>query len=74
MHTRTDHVKTVAKSRDVEITKIAVNSAARAIAACGQLADFRAAWACVTDDGIIDPDGAKVLAVEPGQTVQVAPQ
>ena len=74
MHTRTDHVKTIAKSRDIEITRVADNSATRAIAACGQLAEFRAAWACVTDEGVINAEGAKALMVEPGQAVQVAPQ
>ena len=73
MHSRTDHVKTIAKSRDVEIRTVAGNTAARAITACGQRAEFRAAWACVTDDGVIDPEGAKALSIEPGQIVQVAP-
>ena len=74
MHTRTDHVKTVAKSRDIEVTKVAANSAPRVIASTGRLATFRAAWACVTDDGCIDPDGATALSVEPGQVIQIAPQ
>ena len=74
MHTRTDQVKTVAKSRDISITKVASNNAPRTITAIGRLGDFRAAWAHVTDDGVIDPDGAKALNVEPGETVQVAPQ
>jgi arginine N-succinyltransferase len=74
MHTRTDHVKTVAGARDVEITKVATNDAPRAITSTGRLASFCAAWAHVTDDGTIDPEGAKALNIEPGQTVQVAPQ
>ena len=74
MHTRTDHVKTIAKARDVEITAIAPNDAPRAITSTGRLASFRAAWAHVTDDGVIDPDGARALTIEPGEKVQVAPQ
>ena len=73
MHTRTDHVKTVAHARDVEITRIAPNDAPRAITATGRLAEFRAAWAHVTDDGTIDPAGAGGLDVELGMTVAVAP-
>ena len=64
----------MAKSRDVAITKVAANDAPRAITATGRLATFRAAWAHVTDDGVIDPEGAKALSVEPGEMVQVAPQ
>jgi arginine N-succinyltransferase len=74
MHTRTDHVKTVAKSHDVAISKVAPNDAPRTITATGRLGAFRAAWAHVTEDGVIDSEGAKALNVEPGETVQVAPQ
>jgi arginine N-succinyltransferase len=74
MHTLTERVKTIAQARDVEITRIAANDAPRAIVATGRLAAFRAAWAQVSEDGVIDPDGARALSVEPGQTVVVAPQ
>jgi arginine N-succinyltransferase len=74
MHTLTDRVKTVSGSREIEITKIAETEAPRAITSHGRLAAFRAAWARVNDDGVIDPEGAKALGVEPGQTVLVAPQ
>ena len=74
LHNRTDQVKSIAKSYDVKITAVAANTAPRAIAATGRLADFRAAWACVSEDGVIDLEGARALDVEPGRTVQVAPQ
>ena len=74
LHTRTDHVRAIARARDIEITRVAPNDGARAIAATGERVAFRAAWACVTSDGVIDPEGAKALDVEPGQSVQVAPQ
>ena len=74
LHSRTDQVKTIARARDVTITAVADNDAPRAIAATGRLASFRAAWAKVTEEGIIDRQGAKALAIEPGETVQVAPQ
>jgi arginine N-succinyltransferase len=74
MHTLTDRVKTVSGAREVEITKIAETGAPRAITSHGRLAGFRAAWARVDDDGIIDPEGANALGVEPGQIVLVAPQ
>jgi arginine N-succinyltransferase len=74
MHTLTDRVKTVSGAREIEITKIAETEAPRAITAHGRLAGFRAAWARVSDDGVIDPEGAKALSVEPGQSVLVAPQ
>ncbi len=74
MHTRTDHVKTIAGTRDVTITKVSENSAPRVIAAVGLLSEFRAAWAHVSDDGVIDPAGAHALSAEPGHVVQVAPQ
>ena len=74
MHTLTDRVKTVAAAHEIEITKVGETEAARAITSHGRLAAFRAAWARVSDDGVIDPAGAKALGVEPGQTVLVAPQ
>ncbi len=73
MHARTDQVKTIARARDIEITGVGANEAQRAIAATGRLADFRAGWASVSDDGTIDPAGAAALRVEPGDIVQVAP-
>ena len=74
MHTRTDQVKSIAHARDVAITAVAANEAPRSITSAGRLSAFRAAWARVTDDGVIDPEGALALDVEPGVTVQVAPQ
>jgi arginine N-succinyltransferase len=74
MHTLTDRVKTVSGAREIEITKIAETDAPRAITSHGRLAAFRAAWAHVSDDGVIDPKGAKALGAELGQTVLVAPQ
>ena len=61
-------------AREVEITRVGPNDATRAIASTGRLAEFRAGWACVTDDGCSDTAGAQALSVEPGQSVQVAPQ
>ncbi len=74
MHTQTDRVKTVSGAREVEIAKIAETDAPRAITSHGRLGTFRATWARVSDDGVIDPEGAKALGIEPGETVLVAPQ
>lgn len=74
LHARTDRVKTIAQARDIQITRVGDNGAARAIVSAGTLAAFRAAYACVTEDGVIDSIGARTLQVEPGQSVQVAPQ
>ena len=74
MHALTDRVKTIAEARDVKITDVAANDAPRVIAATGQLKEFRAAWAHVTAEGVIDPESARALGVEPGQSVTVAPQ
>jgi arginine N-succinyltransferase len=74
MHTQTDRVKTVSSARAIEITKVAETDAPRAITSHGRLAGFRAAWARVSDDGVIDSEGAKALDIEPGETVLVAPQ
>ena len=73
MHTLTDRVRTIAQARTVTIERIAANDAPRAVVASGRLAGFTAAYACVTPDGTIDPDGAAALKVEPGMEVQLAP-
>jgi arginine N-succinyltransferase len=74
MHALTDRVRSVAQSRVVKIERIAANDAPRAVVATGRLSGFSAAYACVTQDGTIDPDGARNLGVEPGVEVLVAPQ
>ncbi|MFM9978121.1 MAG: arginine N-succinyltransferase [Sphingomonadaceae bacterium] len=74
MHTRTDRVKSIAGSQTVRIERIAANDAIRTIVATGRLADFVAAYASVTEDGTIDPDGARLLGVERGCDVVIAPR
>lgn len=74
MHALTDRVRSVAKARTVQITGVAANDAPRAIVATGRLADFRAAYASVDENGVIDPEGSRLLGVEPGVEVMVAPQ
>lgn len=74
LHARTDRVKTIAQAREVTISRIGPNAAPRTIASAGRLGEFRAAYASVTDDGVIDQEGALALDVEPGQSVMVAPQ
>jgi arginine N-succinyltransferase len=74
MHTQTDRVKTVAGARPIKIERIADNDTPRAVTAVRRLADFTAAYACVTDDGTIDPEGASILDVSIGETVLVAPK
>ncbi len=74
MHTQTDRVRTIAGAMSTKIEKIAANDAPRTVTAAGRLADFRAAYACVTPDGMMDPEGASLLGVEPGMTVTVAPR
>ncbi|MEP6786309.1 MAG: arginine N-succinyltransferase [Sphingomonadales bacterium] len=74
MHALTDRVRSIGQSRTVKIERIAENDAPRSVVATGRLKDFAAAYARVTDDGSIDPEGAKLLGVEPGADVLVAPQ
>jgi arginine N-succinyltransferase len=74
MHALTDRVRTIGNAREVCIERVAPIDAPRAVTATGRLAAFRAAYACVSDDGTIDPEGAATLGVEPGMTVLVAPQ
>jgi arginine N-succinyltransferase len=74
MHALTDRVKSVTEAREVNLSAIGPNDATRAIVAAGRLAAFRAAWAQISAEGVIDPDGARALNVEVGQTVMVAPQ
>ena len=74
MHALTDRVRSIANARSVRITRIAANETPRAIAATGRLKDFTAAYACVTEDGVIDPEGAAALGVEPGMDILVAPR
>ncbi|MES2290490.1 MAG: arginine N-succinyltransferase [Pseudomonadota bacterium] len=74
MHTLTDRVRSVAQSRSVRIEKVAENDAPRSVTATGRLKNFTAAYARVSDDGTIDPEGAKTLGVEAGSDVLVAPQ
>lgn len=74
MHALTDRVRSVAEARVVRIARVAENDAPRAVVATGRLSGFSAAYAHVTQDGVIDPDGAKLLGVEPGVEVLVAPQ
>ncbi len=74
MHALTDRVKSIAGARTVSIDRVAPNGAARTIVTCGRLADFRAAYASVSEDGAIDPDGARLLGVGPGMDVTVAPR
>ncbi len=74
MRADTDRIKSVAEAREVEVTRVAANAGPRTIVALGRLGDFIAAYACVDGDGAIDPEGAKLLGVEPGMTATVAPQ
>ncbi len=74
MHAQTDRVRTISGTVTVPITKIAANDSPRSVTATGRLADFCAAYACVTPEGVIDPEGAALLGVEPGMTVEVAPR
>jgi arginine N-succinyltransferase len=73
MHALTDRVRTIGNAREVRIERVAPLDAPRAVTATGRLAEFRAAYACVGDDGCIDPESAATLEVEPGMTVLVAP-
>ncbi len=74
MHALTDRVKSIKEAKRVRIERVAANDAVRTIATSGRLADFRAAYACVTDDGTIDPVGAAMLDIEAGMDVMVAPR
>jgi len=74
MHALTDRVKSIAGAKSVRIERVAENEAVRTIVTSGRLGDFVAAYACVTEDGAIDPDGARLLGVEPGMDVTVAPR
>jgi arginine N-succinyltransferase len=69
----TSRIRSVAESREVVISRIAPNSAPRAIVSHGALTDFKAAWGQVDGD-VIDPVSATALAVGPGHTILVAPQ
>jgi arginine N-succinyltransferase len=74
MHALTNRVKSIKDAKTVRIERIAENAAVRTIVTSGRLADFRAAYACVADDGTIDPTGATMLGIEPGMEVTVAPR
>lgn len=74
MHALTDRVRSVAEARPVRIARVAENDAPRSVVATGRLSGFSSAYAHVTQDGLIDPEGAKLLNVEPGVEVLVAPQ
>jgi arginine N-succinyltransferase len=74
MHTLTDRVKSIAGAGTVRIERVADNEATSTIVATGKLADFVAAYARVTADGTIDPEGARRLGVEPGCDVLLAPR
>ena len=74
LHARTDRVKTIAGASDVTVTAVAPSDTPRTIVATGRLAAFVAAYAQVTPEGVIDPVGARLLGVEPGMTVSVAPR
>lgn len=74
MHALTDRVRSVAESETVRIERVADNDAPPTITATGRLTGFVSAYARVTEDGAIDPVGAKLLAVEPGMDVLVAPR
>jgi arginine N-succinyltransferase len=74
MHARTDRVRSIAEARVVRIVRIAATDAPRTIVAAGRLADFRAAYAAIDPDGTIDAEAARLLSVEPGMDVLVAPR
>ena len=74
MHALTDRVRSIGQAQTIRIQRVAPNDAVRTIAATGRLAQFVAAYACVTPDGTIDPEGAALLGVEPGMDVTVAPR
>lgn len=74
MHALTDRVRSIAEPRVVRIERIGDNDAAPAICATGRLGGFVAAYACVGEDGTIDPEGASAMGVEAGMDVLVAPR
>lgn len=74
MHALTDRVRSVAESETVRIERVADNDTPPTITATGRLTGFVSAYARVTEDGTIDPVGAKLLGVEPGMDVLVAPR
>jgi arginine N-succinyltransferase len=72
MTARTDQIKTVREAVESEITAIKDGGATKMLAACGQLADFTAAYvqADSSEGGItIDSAGATALGVKIGDTV-----
>ena len=73
MTASTDRIRSVADAREVKVERIAENAAARTIVSAGTLTGFVAAWGCF-QDGTLDPASARILDVEPGQTILVAPQ
>ncbi len=74
MHSLTDRVKSVAGARPLTIERIAANDTPRAVVAARRLGDFTAAYAHVTADGTIDPEGARALDISTGETIMVAGQ
>jgi len=74
MTARTDRVRSIADAKMVPVTEVrtADETATRALAATGHLADFRCTFARITPDGAgvaLDPDAAKALGVGAGDTV-----
>ncbi len=74
MHGQTDRVKTVAGAKFVTVTRVAENPTARTVVAARRLGEFCAAYASITDDGIVDEAGARLLDIDVGEVVLVAPR
>jgi len=74
MRCATDRIRSVALARTVRIAGIGASGGPRTIVAHGQLAGFTAAWGCVDDAGVIDEAGARLLDIDIGDDVLVAPQ
>ncbi len=77
MTARTDQIRSVREAADDVVRGVDAGlgehqAGEKRLIACGRLADFRCAygWIAPKDDGIvIDPECARTLGVEPGETV-----
>ncbi|MFM9934584.1 MAG: arginine N-succinyltransferase [Novosphingobium sp.] len=79
MTSRTDRVRSITEAKMVPVTEIRAGegTAGRALVATGKLADFRCAFAQITDEGdgvVLDPAAAEALAVGTGDIVWHVPR
>lgn len=82
MTARTDQIRSIREAKDAQV--IALDDqlgdhkdGEKMLLACGQLAEFRAAygWVVEDDDGIrIDPDSARLLGVVAGDIITIVPR